>query len=603
MTTIEKVKQLALSVTNVAEQYGLGSSITDLNELIKKAEQQQISLLVCGEFKRGKSSLINAFLNENVCPEAEGIATSVVSLISYGETRKVIRHYGRKVDEAETVESKTEEIPFERIADFADGTESDIQHTIMLEIQIPNERLKNGLTIIDTPGVGSLDPRHLLLTLQAIPKADVIYFVTDADEPMGKSELDFYKSRVISTGKKSRIVVNKIDSRSRVELKTILKDVQDKSQCDEDRILPVSAKRWKEYNSTNKEEFKEKSHLEEMYAAVEKDCLAARDNLSQLVRSQYIEILERLKKTIEQHKNELSDFSVLDEKKAQYQQQIAELKQLHDNVANPDSELRRKIAEILKESQKQVLGTFAEQSVLLSSNELDKILQADEAKSSNGDQFVLKKVNDAIVELSERLDKEINAGLNQIIETIGKQIELPECSFKGVINTQITPVQHTLSETTMSTVRQSIPLMGVATLSGIAVSVVAPAIALPVGIVAGIAFVAKNIFDSSRQERVNNIRRQITPRVQIAINELQRYIQNRYDKFNDVLLKCLKESANEMIKPMQEVIESIKQCEAGTQERKTEIQKIDCQLRFVDGLIAQTRVYNTNPFVSPQSNE
>ena len=96
----------------------------------------------------------------------------------------------------------------------------------MLEIKIPNERLKEGLTIIDTPGVGSLDPRHLFLTLYALPKADIIYFITDADEPMQNTELNFYQNRIASTGKLNRILVNKSDNKRRCEVETIIDDVK-----------------------------------------------------------------------------------------------------------------------------------------------------------------------------------------------------------------------------------------------------------------------------------------------------------------------------------------------------------------------------------------
>lgn len=60
------------------------SDIETMKKLIQKASVNEVSVLICGEFKRGKSSFINAFLGEDVCPTDPGIATAVVSIIKYG---------------------------------------------------------------------------------------------------------------------------------------------------------------------------------------------------------------------------------------------------------------------------------------------------------------------------------------------------------------------------------------------------------------------------------------------------------------------------------------------------------------------------------------
>ena len=114
-TTIKQLKSLLAQVNNTAKQYGMEDELNALNALIEKTGKRQVNLLVCGEFKRGKSSFINAFLNENICPEDRGIATSAISIISYGENPKVIRHYGKVHEvidnpEQSKIEHQTEEI-------------------------------------------------------------------------------------------------------------------------------------------------------------------------------------------------------------------------------------------------------------------------------------------------------------------------------------------------------------------------------------------------------------------------------------------------------------------------------------------------------------
>lgn len=91
---------------------------------------------------------------------------------------------------------KKEEIGWRNIEKYAMGGVLDIDNTILIELFYPAPFLKDGITIIDTPGVGGLDSRHAILTHMALPKADVIVFVTDAGEPMTEAELSFIKIRL-----------------------------------------------------------------------------------------------------------------------------------------------------------------------------------------------------------------------------------------------------------------------------------------------------------------------------------------------------------------------------------------------------------------------
>ena len=85
-TTLKQVEPVLM-------QHHKETEVESINGLLKDVNSNNISILVCGEFKRGKSSFINAFLNENLCPTDDGIATSVVTIIKYGLKRKVTRFY------------------------------------------------------------------------------------------------------------------------------------------------------------------------------------------------------------------------------------------------------------------------------------------------------------------------------------------------------------------------------------------------------------------------------------------------------------------------------------------------------------------------------
>ena len=197
--------------------------IETMKKLLQKASINEVSVLICGEFKRGKSSFINAFLGEGICPADPGIATSVVSIIRYGTERKVTRFYG------DIKNLKSEVVPFDKIEKYAKGTSLEVDNTIMLIIELPSDKLKNGLVLMDTPGVGGLDPRHLFLTLYVMPKADVTFFVVDAGEPLSSTELDFYKDKILQYAPSAKIVLNKSDLKSKEELEQLISIPERKS--------------------------------------------------------------------------------------------------------------------------------------------------------------------------------------------------------------------------------------------------------------------------------------------------------------------------------------------------------------------------------------
>ena len=166
------------------------SSSQPLRDRLDQETERPVTVLVCGEFKRGKSTFINALIGRRLCPTDTDICTSVSSIISYGETPSVTRYFG------DLNNIRARKYPFDELEDYTVGTADEIDNTIYVDIRLPLESLKKGLTVIDTPGVGGLDPRHAMLTNFFLPRAEVGVFMTDCNEPLTEAELDFFKDRV-----------------------------------------------------------------------------------------------------------------------------------------------------------------------------------------------------------------------------------------------------------------------------------------------------------------------------------------------------------------------------------------------------------------------
>ena len=118
-------------------------------ELKEKIQDNVFNLVVLGQFKRGKTSLINALLGAEILPTAVVPLTSIATILKYGETLNINVYFndGRvtEIEPATLTQYVTEK--------GNPRNEKDVQEVI---ITYPSSYLKDGVRLIDTPGVGSV---------------------------------------------------------------------------------------------------------------------------------------------------------------------------------------------------------------------------------------------------------------------------------------------------------------------------------------------------------------------------------------------------------------------------------------------------------------
>lgn len=174
------------------------------HRLVARLAEDRFQLVVVGQFKRGKSSLMNAIVGRPLLPTGTIPVTSVVTSLRYGSrTRVVIRRAGRVLEE---------EVSVEALAEFVTerGNPDNRKQVVSAQVEVPVPFLRRGLRFIDTPGIGSAYERNTATTLAFMPEADAAIFVTGADAPLSQSELEFLDA-VRQHVSKIFFVLNKID--------------------------------------------------------------------------------------------------------------------------------------------------------------------------------------------------------------------------------------------------------------------------------------------------------------------------------------------------------------------------------------------------------
>jgi predicted GTPase len=196
--------QQALSVVKLGSQAAAAYKRADLVDRLKTTSKRLLdpsfNVFVVGEFKQGKSSLVNALLNAPVCPVDDDIATSAPTAVRYGEEPSAAVLLKPPEDEDgnddRNAEAIREQIPIEQVAQYvteASNPENE-RRVQAVEISIPRKLLADGITLVDTPGVGGLGSAHSAATIGALPLADAVVFVSDASQEFTAPEIEFLQT-------------------------------------------------------------------------------------------------------------------------------------------------------------------------------------------------------------------------------------------------------------------------------------------------------------------------------------------------------------------------------------------------------------------------
>ena len=156
-------------------------------------------LVVMGEIKKGKSSLINALLGEpDLLPTASDIATSTVYKILYGPEPACTVFFEADPEKPDEP-GRTLTIDRAQLPEYGteDGNPNNAKCVDFIGLELPHPLLREGLVIIDTPGVGGLFRAHRDIAYRYVPLADAVFFVLDS---AGREYDEFRKHIAVTLG-------------------------------------------------------------------------------------------------------------------------------------------------------------------------------------------------------------------------------------------------------------------------------------------------------------------------------------------------------------------------------------------------------------------
>ena len=200
-------------LASIARDADLPLIAQDASELAARLAAGRFFVACVGQFKRGKSTVLNALVDAHVLPVGVTPVTSAVTILRYDVERRATVSY---------VSGRSEAIPIENVALYVaeEHNHENARGVAAVEVFLPAPILASGLCLVDTPGIGSVFGGNTEATRAFVPHIDAALVVLGADPPISGNELALVME-VSAQVQRSIVVLNKVDRLSADDVREV----------------------------------------------------------------------------------------------------------------------------------------------------------------------------------------------------------------------------------------------------------------------------------------------------------------------------------------------------------------------------------------------
>lgn len=223
---VTQVNTGLVELEKICNQLGMEGNRQELVNSRKKLAEHKFSVGILGEFKRGKSTVINSLLGKEIMP---------ADILPCSATMNRVTYDMKPHAEILMMDGSVKNVSVEELKNYVTKTTKDneaVAATVEEAIvYYPCAFCQNGVDIVDTPGLND-DERMNKVTEEVIPKLDAVIMVVTHDSPFSMSEAEFVRNKIMASDV-GRIIflVNKMDTVRRASDKErILQEVKTKIQ-------------------------------------------------------------------------------------------------------------------------------------------------------------------------------------------------------------------------------------------------------------------------------------------------------------------------------------------------------------------------------------
>lgn len=206
-----EVGQERSQVEGRSGQLGIDGSIREIQQATTSLNEGTYRLMIMGDMKRGKSTLLNALMGDRTLPSDVNPCTALLTFLRYGPEKRVTLHFKDESREPEAIsidefkENYTID-PTESKRLENQGTEAfpNIRHVV---VEYPLPMLQQGIELIDTPGLNDTEARNDQV-LNYLSDCQAVLFVLDATQPLTLDEQRYLNNYLQDSGLALFFVVN-----------------------------------------------------------------------------------------------------------------------------------------------------------------------------------------------------------------------------------------------------------------------------------------------------------------------------------------------------------------------------------------------------------
>ena len=209
---------LLKTIERIIMDHGLVEFRSALSIILDRLEENRFEIAFFGRVSAGKSSLLNHVLGSEILPVGVNPITAIPTRIVHGVTPKLVVDYA---------ERKSETLDIGRLGAFATEQENpaNAKHVTRIIVEVPSPRLRNGITFVDTPGLGSLASSGAAETLAYLPRCDLGIVLIDAGSTLTQEDVSTIQT-LYEASTPAQVLLSKADLLKPAERTQALKYIE-----------------------------------------------------------------------------------------------------------------------------------------------------------------------------------------------------------------------------------------------------------------------------------------------------------------------------------------------------------------------------------------
>lgn len=374
------IKQAETANEKSSGKFNLDAEINDIKSVSDNLRQGVFRLLVLGDMKRGKSTLLNAILGENLLPSDVIPCTAILTIIRYSENKQVTVYFDNDTLEKLDFNQFKEKYTIDPNETKSIKTEKLFSNVKYAVVEYPLPLLSNGVEVVDSPGLNDTEARNDL-TLGYINNCHAVLFVLSATQQCTKEERRYLENYLKDKGLSIFFIINRWDElrqslfdpddedevqKAEMKLRQVFKSslyeycqIEGKGDLYQQRVFEVSAK--KALVKRMKEQTLEGTGLSELINSLD-NFLVKERAISEfrkskvLLRSVYLRVHESIRLRIPLLDK---DVNQLKENIKKVEPEFEKLQNIRDDFRNEIASKGRETSTHIKDSLHYYLATLA----------------------------------------------------------------------------------------------------------------------------------------------------------------------------------------------------------------------------------------------------